>query len=169
MSRQPCPHESALLGRLASGVTASGLDPDLRAHVQMCASCRETMALVQALRGDHTAALSERSLPTASHIWWRARVRSRLEAAHAAERPISLVQSISMAALLGLAASLVGAQSMVRSLRQVLDVAAEVSGADVATALSSMGEGGPLWQMLVAAVCLAVLMPVAAAIALSRD
>lgn len=169
MSRNACVHEPVLLARFASGVTVAALDADLQTHLAACASCREIVALVQALRADHAAALSECALPTASQIWWRARVRSRLEAAHAVERPISLAQSISMAALLGLAASLVGAQWIRGSLYRARDVAAHVFGADVATALSSMADGGPLWLMFVAGVCVAVLMPVAAAIALSRD
>lgn len=158
-----------MLARLASGAPPSAFDADLRSHVAGCVSCRQTLMLVQALRSDQAIAVADASLPTASQVWWRARVRSRLEAAHEADRPIGVVQALSIAALTGLAASLVGADAAGGALRQAWHVVADVAGPDVATAVSSVVGGGPLWITVVVGACLAALMPVAAAIALSRD
>lgn len=175
MNRTPCSLEAALLAHMASGVSdgavgsAGPVDEDLQRHLGACASCRDTMAIVRALRHDDRLAASDRAVPTASHVWWRARVRARVEAAQAVDRPISVVQSISIAALLGLAVSLVGLQPLRGWLRHIRDVVSHFAGADVATTLSAVLHGGPLWLMLVAGVCLAVLMPVAAAIAWPRD
>lgn len=170
MSARECPVERSVLEGLGRSGCRAGLSDSLEHHLDGCPSCRELANLVGRLRTDHAHALEERALPTASQVWWRARVRARLEAAHAVDRPIGVAHKVSMAALLGLAASLVGLQSVVDGVAALGDVTSRIVVDDVAGVVTAALQTGPIRLMLLAAAgCLAVVVPVAALVALSRD
>jgi hypothetical protein len=47
----------------------------------------------------------EARVPSAAHVWWRAQMRARQEAAAAAARPIAVAQGVAAASAAGLAAA----------------------------------------------------------------
>lgn len=161
-----CSREDELLTQMATG---HPLDSALQAHVRACAACSELMALVQVLRFDAAAAAGEPSLPTASQVWWRARVRSRLEAAQVADRPISIAQSLSVAALAGLAVSLLNGHAIVNAAHYV-EMFLDGGKHQAAATLLTVASASPLgWALFVACGVVAVLMPLIALVAASGD
>jgi hypothetical protein len=61
-----------------------------------------------AIAAEAALARAEATPPSSAIVWWRAQMRARQEAARAAERPITIVHGLAIAAGLGLAVSLVG-------------------------------------------------------------
>lgn len=174
MRPSACPCEEVVLRQLAE---QGSLDAAMTAHLEACVDCHQVVALVQALRVDGAVAQQEAVLPTSSQVWWRARVRSRLEAARDAERPISIVQSLTAAALAGLAVSLVSGASLLSALHAMLQLVARTAGDQTAPALIDVSGASTLgfafasplgWAMVLGCGVLVVMMPLAALIA-ARD
>ena len=165
MTRTACEHEAAWVPHLAR---TGRIEAAMQAHVQSCDSCRELAGMVTALRAESMAAQQEAVLPTASQVWWRARVRSRLEAAQMAERPINVVQSLAAAALAGLAVSLISGQSVLAMVRHVVGRVEHVTSGGVPLAL--LGGASPLtWALVLGGAAIVLLMPIAVLLAASRD
>lgn len=98
-----CPRESEILEAVAFGRL-----PQVREHLDTCASCAEAAAIAGALRRDHAAALGEAHVPSAGAVWWRATIRARAEAARTVSQPITMLQGIAGACAVGLAAAFAG-------------------------------------------------------------
>jgi hypothetical protein len=64
--------------------------------------------VVDAIAAEAAMASSEAQPPSSAIVWWRAQMRARREATELAQRPITIVQGVSIAAGLGLLLSLVG-------------------------------------------------------------
>jgi hypothetical protein len=58
-----------------------------------------------ALQRDTEESASEVRLPTAAHVWWRAGIRARQDAAITAARPISVMEGLAAASGVGLGAA----------------------------------------------------------------
>ena len=58
------------------------------------------VAIAAALRTDREQ-MSDAPIPAAGQIWWRAAIRARAEAAHAAARPMVWLQAVTGAAAVG--------------------------------------------------------------------
>lgn len=163
-----CPHEPQLLEWVVQG-RPSNRSEGVDQHVAVCESCREVVSLAEHFFASRQQALAEMALPTASQIWWRARVRARLEAAELAERPITVAQGLAAAAIAGLAASVIGLRWIVGSVGIARDVAARAAGAGVADLVLALGASPLGWAVLIAAVGVLVLMPIAAILAFSGE
>jgi hypothetical protein len=98
-----CPRESEILEAVAFGRL-----PQVREHLDTCASCAEAATIAGALRRDHAAALDEAHVPSAGAVWWRATIRARAEAARTVSQPITMLQGIAGACAVGLAAAFAG-------------------------------------------------------------
>jgi hypothetical protein len=169
MTPTTCPREPELLEQLAQGRPVEIWDAALQHHVARCDLCREVTAVASAMWADHRDALSEHHLPTASQVWWRAQVRARFEAAQSAGRPITLAQGAAGAAIVGVAASVVGWRWITLPAHVVRELAARATDVDT-TGLLSVVAPSPLgWAVIVACTCVLVLMPLAALLALSDD
>jgi hypothetical protein len=64
--------------------------------------------VADALAAEAAMATSEAQPPSSAIVWWRAQMRARREATELAQKPITIVQSLSIAAGAGLMLSLVG-------------------------------------------------------------
>jgi hypothetical protein len=64
--------------------------------------------VADALAAEAAMAISEAQPPSSAIVWWRAQMRARREATELAQKPITIVQSLSIAAGAGLMLSLVG-------------------------------------------------------------
>jgi hypothetical protein len=72
--------------------------PELVAHAASCELCRDVVEV---------ALCREAQPPAAGMVWWRATIRARAEAARTATQPISVVQGIAGACIVGATAGLV--------------------------------------------------------------
>ena len=146
-------------------------DDDLKRHADVCESCRDVAAVASLLSTEQDRARSEVRVPAAGQVWWRAAVRARLEAAHAAARPLTWLHGIAGACALGLAVAVAGmAWPTLRDIAAWL--AEQVPGfdsglGDVAVLMSAAIHKSLPLAFIVAAFI--VLAPVALYFALSDD
>jgi hypothetical protein len=64
--------------------------------------------VADAMAAESRAAAAEAQPPSSAIVWWRAQMRARREAAELAEKPITIVHALSIAAGLGLMLSVIG-------------------------------------------------------------
>ena len=64
--------------------------------------------VAEAIAAEAAIARTEAAPPSSAIVWWRAQMRARQEAAHAADRPITIVHGLAIACGIGLALSLIG-------------------------------------------------------------
>ena len=64
--------------------------------------------VAEAIAAEASLARSEATPPSSAIVWWRAQMRARQEAAQAADRPITIVHALAIAAGAGLMLSVAG-------------------------------------------------------------
>ena len=64
--------------------------------------------VADAMAAEAACASSEAQPPSSAIVWWRAQMRARREAAELAEKPITIVHALSIAAGIGLMLSVIG-------------------------------------------------------------
>ena len=101
---EECFREPDVVDAVRSGEWPARCEPALREHVASCEVCAETLAVALAFQED-TGSVEAPHLPTAAHVWWRAGIRARQEAAQTAERPMTIVEGVAAASGVGLAAA----------------------------------------------------------------
>lgn len=171
MTRSACAREHEVVAVVLMQRWPDGADADLVEHARTCDLCADVTAVAPSLRADYERTRQEAHLPSAGQVWWRAKVRARMDAAQTASRPITWVQAISAAGAAGLGIALLGIAwpSVARVLGWL--------GSSVARADSAGGELGalvalvvqrslPLWLALGA--CL-LIAPIALYLALSDE
>ena len=160
MSGNECPRESDLLEAIAFGRWPDGCG-DLRAHVASCDICADLAEVAVALHDDRAALCREAQPPSPGMVWWRATIRARAEATRAATQPISVLQGIAGACVVGAAAGLVTLawQSMHWMDRMgELAMRLESRRADIDTATTfAAGHGLPILIAIAAGLVLAPL------------
>jgi len=107
MTPTECLHEQAVLDRVLAGRWPQDGDDELRRHADSCAACRDAASIAVLLRDDHDMAMRTVQVPAAGQVWWRAAVRARFEATHAAARPMAWAYGVAAAAATGLATAIV--------------------------------------------------------------
>jgi hypothetical protein len=103
-----CAREHEVVGVVLSDRWPDGCDEELRRHVARCAVCTEVSMVAGVLRHDRDLARSAVRVPAAGQVWWRAAVRMRMDAAHAAARPITWLQGLAAACAAGLVCAALG-------------------------------------------------------------
>jgi hypothetical protein len=101
MSGIECAREPELVAAVLGRRWPDGCADDLPAHAESCEVCAEVLLVASVLREDQ-AAVRDLDIPAAGQVWWRAAVRARAEAAHAAARPMVWLQAVAGACLAGL-------------------------------------------------------------------
>lgn len=167
---QHCSHENDVVAAVLSR-RWDAADEGLKAHAADCEVCRDVVAVAGLLSADQERSRYEVHVPAAGQIWWRSAVRARLEAAQAAERPLTWFHGIAGACAVGLALAIIGMTWP--SIREML---AWFAGAafgtesrigDVASLVTAILQKSLPLAFVIAA-CL-VLAPVALYFALSDD
>lgn len=97
MSALDCTREQELLDALASSRWPGRCDAEMRAHVESCVVCRDTLTVALPLLMEGEAAYTAAQVPSSAIVWWRAQMRARREAERVASRPITIVQGIAFA------------------------------------------------------------------------
>ena len=88
-----CPREDEILRAIEARHWPQLCDDELRAHAASCAECADLVEVATALTEDREEAMHAAQLPSSGLVWWRAQLRARQEAARAARRVISVVQT----------------------------------------------------------------------------
>lgn len=169
MTRE-CAHEAEVVAAVV-GRRWESCDEGLRMHAAGCEICRDVVAVSSLLASDEASVRHDVHVPAAGQVWWRSAVRARLEATHAAARPLTWLHGIAGACALGLAWAMIGVAWP--SIREVASwVATWTLGADsgfgdvAALVTAAVQKSLPLAFVITA--CL-VLAPVALYFALSDD
>src|SRR4030095_3916888 len=92
-----CPRETDLWDAIAAGRWPDAADATLRAHVVNCAACRDLALVAGSLQRDASEVARDATPPSSAIVWWRAQMRARQEAAHAADPPITVVHGPAVA------------------------------------------------------------------------
>ena len=104
MNRVECFREPDVVEAVRAGEWPNRAEPALREHVESCAVCAEVLAVALAFQVDAEDA-SDVHIPTPAHVWWRAGIRARQDAAQKASRPMTIVEGVAAASGVGLAAA----------------------------------------------------------------
>jgi hypothetical protein len=107
MTVPECPRESDVIAAIIAGGWSDHCDDTLQAHVAQCQVCKELVDVASLLRLDRDDLHDEIMVPAAGQVWWRAAIRSRLEASQQAARPLSWVFGIAVACVVGLTVAVV--------------------------------------------------------------
>ena len=164
-----CEREAEVLEAIAFGRWSGQCGP-LAAHAASCEVCADLVTVALALHDDRAALCREAQPPAAGMVWWRATIRARADAARTAARPISILQGIAGACMVGAAAGLAtAAWRSMHWLDRVGDLAVSLESrrADIAAASAlAAGHGLPI---LIAVAAGLVLAPLALYITLADD
>ena len=164
-----CPREGDVFEAIAFGRWPDQC-ADLMAHAGGCEVCADVVEVARALHQDRELLCREAQPPAAGMVWWRATIRARADAARTATQPISVLQGIAGACIVGAAAGLVTvAWRSVQWVDRIGELAVQLESrrADIATA-STMAAGHGLPILLAVAAGL-VLAPLALYITLADD
>ena len=99
-----CFREPDVIEAVRSGAWPRRCEDALREHVESCGVCAEVLTVALAFHEGADAVDAPR-LPSAAHVWWRAGIRARQDAAHTAERPMTVVEGVAAASGVGLASA----------------------------------------------------------------
>lgn len=172
-----CTREADVVEALIDRRRLVARDEDLDAHIATCAVCQEVAMVTRLMGADREQDRTEIRVPAAGQVWWRAAVRARLEAVHAAARPLSWSQGVAAACALGLVMALVGVSwPFIRDVGHSLATSAigafafSEALASIAAPLSAIAAflQGSITLILVTAACL-VLGPLALYVAFAGD
>lgn len=114
VNRDECFREPDVIEAVRAGEWPNRAEPALREHVRSCAVCAEVLAVALTFQVDAEDVTGVR-IPTAAHVWWRAGIRARQDAAQKASRPISIIEGVAAASGVGLAAAAIALGSSVFS------------------------------------------------------
>ena len=143
---------------------------DLAAHVSACSICADLVEVAQALHADRAALCREAQPPAAGMVWWRATIRARAEAARTATQPISILQGVAGACLVGAGAGVLTiAWQSLRWLERLGDLAVRLETRRIEIASATLLTSGHGVSILVAVAAGLVLAPLALYITLADD
>ncbi len=95
-----CSQQERVAASVQAGEWPEACDPELRAHVAICETCRDVVLVAQALRQSLRSALPSPQLPPPGMLWWRAQVRRRNAALQSVTRPVAVAETIAVLVLL---------------------------------------------------------------------
>ena len=134
---------------------------ELTAHVSTCAICADLVDVALALHEDRDALCREAQPPAAGMVWWRATIRARADAARTATQPISVLQAVAGACMVGAAGGIVSvAWSSIHWMDRLSDLAVRLASrrADLDSASAfAAGHGLPILLAIAAGLVLAPL------------
>jgi hypothetical protein len=81
-------------------------DPSLRVHVAACEPCQETVRVAVAMRRLAALPVSDRPLPAAAYIWWKAELLRQWDAQQRIVRPIEVGERVGVGVGIGGATAL---------------------------------------------------------------
>ena len=91
MTFRTCQYEKELRQTLKDGHWPAGCDPELRAHVEVCAACNDLVLVTEAFQLARNHSVHEAPIPP-DLLWWRAQLRRQRIAAEQISRPVTVAQ-----------------------------------------------------------------------------
>jgi hypothetical protein len=88
MTLHTCSRQPEVLAMQTHGHWPQACPPDLRAHLEACASCKQLLVVTHAFQQARAATAAQAQLPAPGLIWWRAQLRRRNAAVERIGRPI---------------------------------------------------------------------------------
>jgi hypothetical protein len=110
MNLRTCSFEKEITQALKSGHWPEGCAPELRAHVDACAQCRDLVLVTQAFQQARSESAKEAPLGAPGLIWWKAQLRRRREATARVSRPVTVAETFALVLTLAVAAVFVASQ-----------------------------------------------------------
>ena len=164
-----CAREAEVLEAVAFGRWPEQCG-DLAGHVASCAICADVLEVARALHDDREWLAREAQPPSAGMVWWRATIRARAEAARTVTQPISVLQGVAGACIVGAAAGLVTVawQSM-RWVDRIGELALALESRRAGLAAASTIAAGHSLPILLAVAAGLVLAPLALYLTLADD
>ena len=107
MTVSACPREQDVINAIVLGRWPHQCDQTLHAHAAECRVCKEIVDVTSVFRLEREQLRSEISVPSAGQVWWRAAIRTKLEASEQAARPLSWLFGVSVACVIGLSIAVV--------------------------------------------------------------
>jgi hypothetical protein len=161
-----CPRQGEIVAAIVERCDQSD---EAMAHAASCEACRDVVILTRLMTEDRDVRRDVR-IPAAGQVWWRAAVRARLEAVHAASRPLTWLNGVAGAVACGLLIAVVGmAWPFVRETVGWLGTVVFMGSVVAETAMRVTAVlNQTIAIVLLAAACL-VLTPLALFFALSDD
>ena len=164
-----CAREAEVVSAVLMGAWPDRCDEALTEHASHCEICGEVAAVAGAIREANEHERRDVQVPVAGQVWWRAAVRSRLEASHAATQPMTWLHGITAALVIGV--MLAAAGMAWPSIAGGFD-AAKTVGTTLITSEAATAIAGPLRTTLLialAAGAVLVIAPIAIYLALSDE
>jgi len=106
-----CEFEAEVLSAALESRWPEGAEPQLREHASKCAVCSEAALVASAIGADRDTLRPTIAIPDSGRVWYLAQLRARREAIAAADRPITIVQTMALACAAGLLGACFGATS----------------------------------------------------------
>jgi hypothetical protein len=106
-----CEFEPEVLAAALESRWPDGVEAQLREHASSCPVCAEAALVAVAIGDDRDAIRPEITIPDSGRVWYLAQLRARREAIAAADRPITIVQTMALACATGLLGACFGATS----------------------------------------------------------
>ena len=107
MTLAQCSREGEVMELLRSGHWPQSCDPELRAHVNGCSICRDTVTVRAAVQRAAAESRGAARLESPSLLWWRAQLRRRNEALERVNRPVAGAQRFALAVNVVVAVALI--------------------------------------------------------------
>lgn len=101
-----CSREAEVLTALRQQHWPEACEPELRAHVDTCAHCRDLVLISLAMQQAHRDASRQAPIPSAGILWWRAQVQRRNSAFARVNKPIVLAEKLTWAGTCAVALAL---------------------------------------------------------------
>jgi hypothetical protein len=167
--KRECVRAADVLAAMTAGPEPGLANEELRQHADVCASCRDMVTVVTALRGERDRVRRATSVPSAGLVWWRAQLRQRQQATLKATAPVTVLHVAAIVAVAVLAVVLAtSVASFVRMPSLAGFMPSTASFVEVSRSLTTEFPLLPYGLMLGATAWL-ILGPVALYFALRRD
>ncbi|HEU5458354.1 MAG TPA: hypothetical protein VFU68_07030 [Terracidiphilus sp.] len=103
MTLRTCPRERELAALLHRGHWPHACPPELAAHVPLCRSCSDLLAVTLAFRQARAQSAAGAPLVSPGVLWWRAQLRRRNAALETIRKPILGAQLFAVSVVLAAA------------------------------------------------------------------
>ena len=96
MTFRTCSREKDLEQALKDGHWPQGCGPELRTHVESCASCSDFVLVTQTFQRARSESEQEAPSASANLLWWRAQLRKRNAATERVSRPVTFAERFAL-------------------------------------------------------------------------
>lgn len=91
-----CLQQERVTAAVQAGQWPDACDPELRAHVDGCQTCKDVVLVARALRQSRNAAIQAPQLPSPGLLWWRAQIRRRNVAIERVTRTVAVAEAVAV-------------------------------------------------------------------------